>query len=65
VRTIHRQEVRLLLHSGDHYQRFAEVGLGLAWRMHQRHEHLPAAQLLSAHIVLDDGVAASKIMFFF
>jgi hypothetical protein len=32
--------------------------------MHQRHEHLPAAQLLAAHIVLDDGVAAGEPMFF-
>src|ERR1035437_6109477 len=65
VRTIHRQKVRLLLHSSDHNQRFAEVGLCLAWRMHQRHEHLAPAQFFAAHIVLDDGVAASKTMFFF
>ena len=64
VRTIHRQEVRFLLHSSDHNQRFAEVGLCLAGRMRQRHEHLPAAQFLAAHIVLDDGVAAGEPMFF-
>jgi len=65
VRKIHRQKVRLLLHSSDHNLRFAEVGLCLAGWMYQRHKHLAAAQLFAAHIVLDDGVAASKIMFFF
>ncbi len=42
VRQIHRQVVRLLLHSGDHHQRFAEVRLCFARRMRQRNEHLPA-----------------------
>jgi hypothetical protein len=35
VRTIHRQEVRILLYSSDHNQRSGEVGLYLAGRMHQ------------------------------
>ena len=64
VRAVHRQEMRLLLHSSDHNQRFAEVGLCLTRRMHQRHEHLPTAQFLRPRIVLDDGVAAGEPMFF-
>src|ERR1035437_5919772 len=60
VRHIHREKVRLLLHSGDDHKSLAEVGLCFTSRMHQRHEHLATAQLFSAHIVLDDGVAAGE-----
>ena len=47
VRQVHRQVVRLLLHAGNHHQRFAEVRLRFARRMGQRHEHLPGAKLRS------------------
>ncbi len=39
-----------------------KVGLRLARWMRQRHEHLAAAQLLAAHIVLDGAVAATESM---
>ncbi len=65
VRQIHRQVVRLLLHSGNHHQRFAEVHLRFARRMGQRHKHLPAAQLFAAHIVLHDRIAARETVLFF
>ena len=38
VRQIHGQIVRLLLHAGNHYQRFAEVHLCLARRV--RHSNV-------------------------
>lgn len=41
VRQVHRQKVLLLLHSGHHHQRLAEVRPRLARRMRQRDEHLP------------------------
>jgi hypothetical protein len=38
---IHGQVMRLLLHTGNHHQRFAEIGLRLARGMGQRNKHLP------------------------
>ena len=46
--------------ASDHDQRFAEVGLGVAWRMGQRHEHLLPAQPLRAHVGFHDRVAARE-----
>lgn len=43
VRQANRQVVRLLLHAGDRYQRFAKVRLRFARRMRQKNEHLPTA----------------------
>ena len=43
--------------AGDH-QGLAEVALGMARRMRQRHEHLPRLAAMLPHIVLDDGVPA-------
>ena len=63
VRQIEHEEVRLLLHAADHHSRLAEIGLRMAWRMRQRHEHLLAAPRPVAHVVLDDRVAAGKPMF--
>ena len=40
VRQIHDQVVRLAFEAGDDHQRFTEVGLGVARRVHERHEHL-------------------------
>jgi hypothetical protein len=42
VRQIEHEEVRLLLHAADHHHRLAEIGLRMARRMRQRHEHLLA-----------------------
>jgi hypothetical protein len=60
VRQVHRKVVRLLLHTGNHHQRFAEVGLRLTRGMGQRNKHLPAANLFATHIVLHDRVAARE-----
>jgi hypothetical protein len=60
VRQIHRQVVRLPLHSGDNHQRLAEVRLRFSGSMPQRHEHLLRPQPLRAHIVLHDSVAAGE-----
>ena len=60
VGQVHRQVVRLPLHSGDHHQRLAEVCLRFPRSMHQWHEHLPGPQSMSANIVLHDGVAAGE-----
>jgi hypothetical protein len=57
--------VRLALHAADDRQRFTEISLRLARRMRQRNEHLTAANLFPAKIVLHDRVAAGELMFFF
>ena len=54
------QVVRLPFDASDHDQRFAEVGLGVARRMCQRHEHLLPAQPLLAHVGFHDRVAARE-----
>ena len=43
VRQIEGEEVQLPRHPADHRPRLAEVHLGMARRMHQRHEHLSRA----------------------
>ena len=48
----------LPLHPADDHQGFAEVALGVARRMGQRHEHLPGLAAVLADVVLDDGVPA-------
>ena len=61
VREIDDQVVRLAFRTpAIHDQRFAEVGLGVAWRMGQRHEHLLPAQPLRAHVGFHDRVAARE-----
>ena len=60
VRQIHDQVVRLAFDAVDDHQGFAEVGLGVARRMRERHEHLLPAQLLPAHVVFDNRVAARE-----
>ena len=64
LRKVHRQVVCLLFHAGDHHQHFAEIHLRLTGRMHQRYEHLLAAQHRCAHIVLHDRVAARESVLF-
>ena len=60
VREIDDQVVRLAFDASDHDQRFADVGLGVAWRMGQRHEHLLPAQPRRAHGGFHDRVAARE-----
>ena len=60
VREIHDQVARLALDARDDHQCFAEIGLGVARRMRERHEHLLPAQRLGAHVVFDDRVAARE-----
>ena len=62
MRQIDHQVVRLALYAVNDHQSFTEVGLGIARRMHQRHEHLLPAELLVANIVLDDRVTAGEIV---
>ena len=50
----------LPLHAADDHQGLAEVALGVARRMGQRHEHLPRLPAVLPHVVLDDGVLAIK-----
>ena len=62
VRQAHNEEVRLLLDAADDDHSLAEVGLGMSWRMGQRHEHLSAAPLALPHVVLDDRITAGEAM---
>ena len=62
VRQIHDQVVRLAFDAVDDHQRFAEVGLGVARWMRERHKHLLPAQLLLAHVGFDDRVAAREVV---
>ena len=50
----------LLLHAPDDDQGLAEVALGMARRVGQRHEHLPRLVAVLPHVVLDDGVSAGE-----
>jgi hypothetical protein len=60
VRQVEGEEVRRPLDAANHHIRLAEISLGMAWRMVQRHEHLPAAPAMLADIVLHNGVAAAE-----
>ena len=60
VRQIHDEEMRLLLDAADDDHGLAEVGLRMSGRMRQRHEHLAAAPLALAHVILHDRVAAGE-----
>ena len=50
----------LPLHPADDDQGLAEVALGVARRVGQRHEHLPRLAAMLPHVVLDDRVLAIK-----
>jgi len=58
VRQVYDEAVGLALHARDDHQGLAEVALGVARRMGQRHEHLPGLAAVLADVVLDDGVPA-------
>ena len=59
VRQVKAEEVDLLLDTTDHRHRFAEVDLGMAGRMGERHEHL-LGPLPLADVVLHGRVATGK-----
>ena len=52
------EAVGLLLHAADDHQGLAEVALGVARRMGQRHEHLLGLTAVLSNVVLDRGVSA-------
>ena len=52
------ETVGLLLHAADDHQGLAEVALGVARRMGQRHEHLLGLTAILSDVVLDRGVSA-------
>ncbi len=56
VGQVQHEVVDLALHAGDHRHGLAEVALGVAWAMGQRHEHLPHAPPTLPDVVLDYGV---------
>ena len=60
VREIHGKVVGFLLRSTDDHPRFAEVTLGVSWRMRQRHEHFSGLATMLPHVVLDYRVLAHK-----
>ena len=54
------ETVGLALHAADDHQGLAEIALGVARRMGQRHEHLPGLAAMLPYIVLDRGVSAAE-----
>ena len=60
VRELDDQVVRFAFDVVNNHQSFAEVGLGVARRMRERHKHLLRAQPLLAHVGFDNRVAARE-----
>ena len=60
VRQVEGEEMGLLFNAADHHHGLTEIGLSMAGRMAQRHEHLPPTPLLFAHVILDDRIAAGE-----
>ena len=58
----HDEEMRPMLHPGDECICLAKVRLSMAWRMCQRHEHLPVATAPLANVILDYGLSAREAM---
>ena len=52
-----------LLHAADDHQGLAEVALGVARGMGQRHEHLLGLTAMLSYIVLDRGVSTVESVF--
>ena len=52
--------VGLPLHPADDYQGLAELALGMARRVGERHEHLTRPAAMLPHVGLDRGVSAAK-----
>jgi len=53
VRKVRGEVAGLLLDSTDDHPRFAEVTLGMSWRMRQRHEHLSGLTTTLPDVVFD------------
>ena len=62
VGQIEDHEMRRLLYACNDHQGFAEIGLRLAGRMAQGHEHLLAADPGLPNVILHDGVATQVRM---
>ena len=60
VGQVDSEAVGPLLHAADDHQGLAEVALGVARRVGQRHEHLPRLAAVLPDVVLDYGVLAIK-----
>jgi len=60
VRKVQNEEMGLLLDPADDDHSLAEIGLGVAGRMRQRHEHLAATTLALPYVVFHDRVAAGE-----
>ena len=58
VGEVQDKAVGLALHPADDHHCLAEVALGVARRVGQRHEHLPCLAAVLPDVVLDDGVPA-------
>ena len=58
MREVQGEVVGLAFHSADDHSSFAKVALGVAWRMSQRHEHLPRLAAVLPYVVLDYRVLA-------
>ena len=54
------EAVGLPLHAPDDCQGFAEVALGVARRVGQRHEHLLRLTVMLPDVVLDRGVSTAE-----
>ena len=61
---IQDEEVDLLLHTPYDGPRLTEVALGVARRMHQRHEHLACPAAVLSDVVLDYGVPTVEAVLF-
>ena len=62
MRQIEGEEVGLLFDATDDDPRLAKVGLRVAWRMGQRHEHLTPPPFTLSDVILHNGVAAREPM---
>ena len=60
VRQIECEKVNLAFDAPDDADRLAKVHLGMARRMHQRHEHLLRSLPPTGHVVLHDRDAARE-----
>ena len=49
-----------MLHSAYDHHSLAEVALGMARRVGERHEHLPRPAAVLPHVVLDRGVPTAE-----
>lgn len=63
VGKIQREEMRLLFNTANHHHGFAEIRLGVAGGMCQRHKHLAPASIVLADVILDRRIAALEPVF--